>query len=296
MRYHLHQDLIDPARPKSELWRLVAGLIAGFAVYFYALMLYQDVVAGYLSIPRWVVEIGLTNGTSPAWMLILLFSFATLIVAVGIVTAVLHHRSMLTLFGPRDRCITGFGRVFVAVLLLYGLLSVLPPYDDYELLKNDQMPFGKWAVLLPVSLAALGVQVISEEILFRGYMQSQLAAWRDHPLIWMGIPSVLFAALHYSPSQYGDAAGLVVLWAVVFGLAAADLTARSGTLGPAIALHMVNNATSFLLVAYPDFMGGLALYHMPFTLASAPVGSMEIVLEICVIGLSWLAARIALRR
>ena len=37
------------------------------------------------------------------------------------------------------------------------------------------------------------------------------------------------------------------IWAGAFGIAAADLTARCGTLGPAIALHFGNNLCAALI-------------------------------------------------
>ncbi|MFC3118697.1 type II CAAX prenyl endopeptidase Rce1 family protein [Jhaorihella thermophila] len=65
--------------------------------------------------------------------------------------------------------------------------------------------------------------------------------------MWAVVPSVLFAAGHYVPAEAGPNAPLVAAWAGLFGLLMADLTARAGTLGPAIAVHMFNNITSLLL-------------------------------------------------
>ena len=93
----------------------------------------------------------------------------------------------------------------------------------------------------------------------------------------------------------GDAAWLVVIWAMLFGLAAADLTARSGTLGPAIALHLVNNFSAIALVAPAGYFDGLALATYPFgpndTAQLLKWMPMDLMILLC----SYLAARLALR-
>ncbi|HBS98322.1 MAG TPA: CPBP family intramembrane metalloprotease, partial [Citreicella sp.] len=107
---------------------------------------------------------------------------------------------------------------------------LLPPWPLSADLQPG-LPPVTWLALLPLTLLALLVQTGSEEILFRGYLQSQLAARLPWPAVWLVLPSALFALGHHAPAIYGANAGLVTLWAFVFGLAMADLTARSGTLG-----------------------------------------------------------------
>jgi len=95
-----------------------------------------------------------------------------------------------------------------------------------------------------------------------------------------------------------------VTWAFCFGLAASDLTARSGTLGPALAFHLANNAFAFLL--YGEAGGpssGFALFLFPpesmgdtFTTGSSASISWQLALELLLLGLMWLAARIGLKR
>ena len=158
------------------------------------------------------------------------------------------------------------------------------------------MPFGRWAALLPLSLAALLIQVSAEEILFRGYLQQQLAARFDSPLIWMLVPSVLFAAGHYVPSEAGENALMIALWAAVFGCLMADLTARAGTLGPAIAVHLANNVVAILLISVTDSMNGLALYVSVEATSDPALVRAWLPVDFAMMLVSWLAARLALRR
>jgi len=110
------------------------------------------------------------------------------------------------------------------------------------------------------------------------------------------LTSVLFAALHYSPATQQDNAWLIVLWAGAFGVVAADLTARSGTLGPAIALHLVNNTLAIALMAPKGNFDGLALYSYPFSLQDSTVLMQWMPVEMMVLFCTWLVARLALRR
>ena len=89
------------------------------------------------------------------------------------------------------------------------------------------------------------------------------SSWRRgfrSPLVWMVVPSASFALGHYMPDTAGENALILAVWAGFLGLLMADLTARAGTLGPAIAVHFWNNASAMLLVSLPDELSGLALY------------------------------------
>ena len=90
-------------------------------------------------------------------------------------------------------------------------------------------------------------------------MQQQLAARFSSPIIWMVLPSAFFAGLHYQPEIMGDNTWLVMGAVFVFALLAADLTAVTGNIGAAWAMHFVNNALAILLVATEGPLSGLAL-------------------------------------
>ena len=151
-------------------------------------------------------------------------------------------------------------------------------------------------VLLPLSLGVVFIQISAEEIFFRGYLQQQLAARFQSPLVWMVLPSVLFAMGHYQPAEAGENAVMIVVWAGVFGLLMADLTARSGTIGPALAVHFVNNVTALLITSLPDSLGGLALWHAPFGMEDTAELRAWMPVDFALMIVSWLAARLALRR
>jgi membrane protease YdiL (CAAX protease family) len=103
----------------------------------------------------------------------------------------------------------------------------------------------KWPEELWLWLAVnLGVAVLTEELLFRGLLQTRLVGWLG---IWPGIllTAVLFGAVHapFSP-----------LFAVVAGIAGLGYGLAfhySGRLSLAVALHGAVNLSHLLLLSYP---------------------------------------------
>lgn len=294
--YTAHDRFVAPARDTAEVWRLVLGLVlaTGFIlvsapliwqVLYYALSedayraLYDDFDAVLL----------------PQSLLLMLFSFGFVWLAVAAVTILLHQRRPETLLGPPTIAWMQAKFVIVALGLLFAVLFMLPPYRHDPPLQ-DGLDLARWIALLAPALIAIFIQTSAEEVLFRGYMQQQLAARFTSPLVWLLVPSVIFGLAHYAPETYGSNAWFVVIWAAMFGLLAADLTARSGTLGPAIALHFVTNVSAILLVAPQGEMSGLALYRYGFSAADQAAVRAFLPIDFAVMLVAWLTARLALRR
>ena len=293
--YSAHAAFVAPARKTSALWRFFLGLFVAVVAYVALNELYFQTVYGLAGSAAPSLHGDLLKGATPQAMYLLLFSFGTMAMAVAVTVRIVHRRSAGSLFGLPGRLWPGFRAVSGAMLLLGVALAVLPPWDmGGELTPN--LPLGRWLLLLPLSLLAVLVQVSAEEIVFRGYVQQQLAARFNAPLIWMVLPSVLFAAGHYLPAEAGENALMVALWAGFFGILMADLTARSGSLGPAIAVHLWNNVSAILIVSLPDDLSGLALYLTPFSMDDAAALRSWLPVDFALMLVSWLAARLAIRR
>ena len=218
----------------------------------------------------------------------------------------LHGRSFASLFGPRDHAFGGFRSVFVKVLIVIAIMQAAPPWpgeEDIALIR----PLAAWLVYLPLAVPAVIIQVTAEEAFFRGYIQQQLAARWASPQVWMIAPAVAFGSIHFLNAETLIEGIVWSLWATLFALSAADLTARHGSLGPAIGLHLANNLFAILLFGIDGrASNGLALILVtpPETDLSTlgpealltPWGLSQIALTILGAGIPWLAARLALRR
>ncbi|TCO73519.1 CPBP family intramembrane glutamic endopeptidase [Rhodovulum euryhalinum] len=293
MRYRPHESLIQPARARPELWRLVAGGVMAVAVHLGLIYAAFGLVAAAsgTEIAASVFAGVFATTLTVADALWLLASFGCLVVGTLVAARLVHNRGLVSLTGPPGRAIADFARVLWALALLYAALWLILP-TGLEVTPN--LGGGRWLALLPLALPLILLQVGAEELFFRGYLQQQLAARFKSPAIWIGLPAALFAWGHYLPEQSGGNALMVAAWAGLFAAVAADLTARTGTLGAAIALHFANNAVAILVIALPGPVAALALYTYPFAADDPALGPLFLV-DLGVIAVSWLAARVVLR-
>lgn len=291
--YAAHDRLIAPVRPHSQIWRLLAGLMLVAVISFGLNSALRAVLLAW-DAPYWNEALR-GQGNEPVPLLVLLGSFGFVTIGALVAAQVIQRRAPLGLIGPLPLAWRQFRAVLVMLVAISAVLMVLPPYDAGAPVVEN-LAFGTWLALLPLALLAVLVQVSAEEILFRGYVQQALAARFSHPLVWMALPAALFAAGHYIPAEAGENAVPIALWAGLFGILMADLTARAGTLGPAIAVHLVNNVTALLFVSLPDTLSGLALYVVPYGMDDTAHLRDWLVVDFAMMFVSWLAARLAIRR
>ncbi len=293
--YRPHEVFIGPARQNPSILLFFVGLCAAATAFIALNQLFFDFLSSVAGDQSDQLFEDISGGVTPFGMYVRLFTFGFVSLSVAVTVGLLHRRPVRSLFGPDRPFLSQFAAVCVMLLLLNAVLFILPPWDLGGALVPN-MELGRWVLLLPLSLLAVLVQSSAEEILFRGYIQQQLAARFRSPLIWMVLPSVLFALGHYLPNSAGENALLVAIWAGMFGMLMADLTARSGTLGPAIALHFIHNVSAILLISLPDNLAGLALYVMPFSFDDADLIRAWLPVDFALMLVFWLAARLAIRR
>ncbi|WP_341367315.1 type II CAAX endopeptidase family protein [Yoonia sp. BS5-3] len=217
-----------------------------------------------------------------------------------------HGRGFWSLIGPYQTAWHHMRKVAVAVGLLLILVQVVLPWGQWGEPSLAHNPLV-WLMIVPLALAAILIQVITEEIVFRGYLQQQLACLSTSRWLWMGVPSILFGAIHFWNGNSGPEGFVYAIWAGMLGAACADLTARTGTLGAAIGLHLGTNVAATLFVAVDEWpMSGLALFLLPCVNAdevsaeiaaiAGPWMTFSILFSTLSVLTMWLAARVALRR
>lgn len=262
MSYAPHDAFIAPARATAHLWRTLVGLllIVGLwalwtALTFLALAI---VVGGMDEVQVWMQRLS-GEGATPISTLVVLSTFIGMAIGPFLIVRFLHRRRGAGLFGPPRRTLSHFAIGAAICAGVYALTALIPG----NLQSVPALDPRLWAMLLPLALVALLVQTGAEEVLFRGYLQQQLAARFRSPVWWMILPSALFALLHYQPAQMGENAWIVVLAVFLFAILAADLTARTGSIGAAWGFHFANNAVAILFVSMSGPLSGLSLYLLP---------------------------------
>jgi len=293
MSYDPYEALIAPARAKASLLRLILGLVITALLYMLLLSLSWQVLLSVMGEAWFEQTLQVPGPSSPSQMFVMLGSFGFLTAAVSFTVWSLHHHSPLLLIGDFARARAQFLRTMIRLFALATVVAVITS-NSSTLVQN--LPLSQWLGLLPLSLAFLLIQVSAEELVFRGYLQSQLAALGLHRIVWIVIPSAIFGLLHYDPAVMGAAAPWMVLSTTLFGVIAADLTARSGTLGPAIAFHFVWNFYSIIFCGFSDYLGGLALFSYDFSITDEERLISLVPYDAAFLLLAYLTMRIALRR
>jgi hypothetical protein len=285
---------IQPARAYPQVWRLLLGIMVMAVVYLLALAVLIGaiwLVVGTDNLTYWLMQMNQTN--TPTGTLLVLASFIGMAAAPVVAARVMQKRGAATLFGNGPRVVRDFVTTASVVAILMTLSLVLW-FSQYSAIPN--LAPTTWVMFLPMALLGLLIQTGAEELVFRGYLQQQLGARFSSPLVWMVVPSVLFGLVHYDPTSTGGNAWIIVASATLFGLVAADLTARTGSLGAAWGFHFANNAFAVLFVALDGSITGLSLYLTPYS--AGDTGSLPylVLIDMVFLLLAWGLCRRALRR
>ena len=289
-----YDRFVEPARARSQIWRLILGMITVVACYALGLLGIVLVVA-FVAGPQYLTEF-LTNlelgvPLGPTGTLLLLATFLGMAAGPMLAATLCHRRQMRTLFGAIPRTLRHFLVAMAVCAVAYAASFFLSSSTD---LSSGTTP-AIWLSFLPLALVGVLLQTGAEEILFRGYIQQQLAARFRSAIVWMILPSVLFGALHWQPAMMGDNAIYVVAAATLFGLLAADLTAKTGSIGAAWGFHFANNVVAILIVSLDGPLSGLALYTASMDATSPEIRPL-ILLDMGTTLVTWLIIRTLVAR
>ncbi len=273
-------------------WGLVAGALA--ALWFGFQIIFAAFFAMWAASPRIAADPAIVDaffqGSSPSGVRWQLAAFGIYLAVLLVFLRLFHHQGLAVLLGQRALALRQFARTCLYLVPLYGLFVAFSLTDGAV---SRQYDLAAWAPLAISVLPCVFLQIAAEEFVFRGYLQSHIAALSRHPVIWMGVPSVLFGLIHLDPTAPAYPAWAYVVWATILGVICADLTARAGTLGPALAVHFINNLSAMLFVAGDEWLFGASLY-----IWASNGQPWEPVLPFDALALFavWITARLAIRR
>jgi hypothetical protein len=249
-----------PARARPALWRLLLGLALIVGTYTAVVITAFSLAPPMPGDVEW-------EGRVPLSMSLMMGTFAGALAGAALAARVLHARSPMTLTGPLPRVIRDFGLALGVFAALQGLNLCLWAifFDAVPVHRlSHVLSWLPWAALLVL------VQTGTEEIVFRGYILQQLAARFRNPLIWFALPPILFAVLHSDPATNGAMNVLVVVMIGFTGLAWADLTRISGSIGAGWGWHFANNAFLMIVLGNMGQMDSFALNATPYAITDMP--------------------------
>jgi membrane protease YdiL (CAAX protease family) len=161
----------------------------------------------------------------------------------GVLIAVrfVHHRPVSCVFtdgGPFKSGLALQSAVLWTLLWFAGAIAVPNGWDQLTL-RAKAIPWPWWAVLSVMTVSAMAVGRGTEEVVFRGYLQTRVAAWVKRPWVAACISTLIFTCIHRGNTAAYTA---IALFGVAFGAACI----RTGTLAPMIGLHTAHDTLESL--------------------------------------------------
>ncbi len=284
------QEYAQQAKPRDQVWRLIVGIVVivavwtapaiGIAIY---LLFYAGPGAG-------TALTQMLSSGSPELTLALFVIPLSNYPAIWVILRLLHGRSIASLLGSDNRLHwRSFRKAALITASLAGAGFLLSIQSGSA---TANLPFGRWIILLPITLTLVFLQIASEELIFRGYFMQQLGARFVSRWVWWVLPAFLFSLPHFDPNTFQSNAPFVVVATFLIGLFAGDVTARTGNLAAAMGLHFANNFFAVLVMGLPGPASGLTLYIANVDLNDIPavrIGLIVQILSIAVIYAIYLA-------
>ena len=264
------ESYIAPARARTGFWRVVVGILLILFCWFASMLVMLSAwVIGKLvssnSIDATLAQLDtLMDSRDPTAVLVMLLSFAGIWVGVFATLTWLHAQRFSTIFAPPGwHRVTDFlkGAAIMPVSVL--ILVVVSGGTGMGLDEPEPlMPLETWLIWVGPILVLVFFQATAEELIFRGYILQQLAVRSPYWIVWAVLPSVLFGMMHFGNRPDGSDIYYIAVTAVM-GLIFCTLVWRSGSLWPAIGLHVVTNAYALTIVTVDGSLVGTQLWVFP---------------------------------
>jgi len=278
---------VDGARPQTQLWRMLVGVVIIAVVWILwtilVLVIYLIVAVALWRQDVQTVADQLAKGATPVVVLVMLSTFIGMWLGVALALKLLHKgQKVESLFSAEGRIRWREFGIGVAIIAGYALISM----SVYQLAgmnggayRND-ISITTWLIFLLPMIVLLFLQSSGEELVFRGYIMQHLAGRFRHPLVWGLLPALAFGALHYANGSFTEYSVYYVAVTVLFGLIAAVTVWRTGSISTAMGMHTTNNFLGFMVAGTNDSLTGTPLYLSPVSelMKGAPYDTAMMVL------------------
>jgi membrane protease YdiL (CAAX protease family) len=260
---------VQPGAARPGLWRLFVGLALILLVW----VLWTSVVLGAVALANLLggltVEDALdqmrrlTESKSPVGVILALLTLAGIWPGVWLALRLLHGQGFRTLLSPRGRMRWGEFSAGLAISLGFWAVTILFATVAVGLPERTHLPLGLWLPSLSPLVVLVFLQASGEELIFRGYILQQLASRYRSPLIWGFLPSFLFGLMHYENGAELGVGWHYVAVTTLFGVAAAAMVWRTGSLAAAMGVHSGMNLFTLSFAGVEGIIEGTQLFIFP---------------------------------
>ncbi|MFS4438255.1 CPBP family intramembrane glutamic endopeptidase [Paracoccaceae bacterium GXU_MW_L88] len=176
--------------------------------------------------------------------------------AVALIVMAVQGRPLRAVIGPLDvknyllGTLAAIALGFVGIALAHLFSSPIVHHD-----------IPGWLALIPIAIPVIFIQTLTEELVFRGWLQSSLIARFGKQWVGLVIPSLIFGLAHYqgTPAFGLSYVGLTFLMGMIAGI----ITLRTGSIWAASGVHFGNNIYALLLLGLDNPMGRFQYWTLP---------------------------------
>ncbi|MBX9450305.1 MAG: CPBP family intramembrane metalloprotease [Mesorhizobium sp.] len=200
---------------------------------------------------------------TPLGLAATLLSVGWMWISLWIVLRLFHRRRLATVVGHDGWA----GRRDLICGLLVGLF--IPLAAGFATLPIGPIPvraeiaLESWLLFSLPFAAIILIQASAEEAVFRGYFPQILASRGLASWIWFGLPTLLFAVIHWRHDLPLWKNASIVASIAIFAIAMMILVIRTGRIAAASGAHWGNNMVALQFVGIDDDWGPVALFHLP---------------------------------
>lgn len=257
---------VAPATARPGFWRPFAGIVlilAGWLgstiVVMAGFVLFK--MSGGLGVKEALAAMqGLVDSSSPGAVIFQLSTFVGIWFGAWAAVKLFHRQPFTTLISPEARMRWGnfwggvlLAAIFWAITMIIGVSAVGVPV-------RTDLPLTTWLIALAPLAVMIFVQASGEELIFRGYILQQLASRFRSPLVWGFLPAFLFGLAHYASGEKLGIGWYYVAVTLLFGVTAAALVWRTGSLAAAMGLHTGMNLFALSSVGMEGIVEGTQLF------------------------------------
>ncbi len=196
--------------------------------------------------------------------ILLMLSISLFLPANLLVVPLIHRRKWRTLLHVGARINWRGFRASLSVSLLLLLIWVNLILVSGEGRFNPNFDLRVWIIVVLLSCVLIPLQILAEEVFFRGYLMQAVARFTaGFWLRWL-IPAFLFGALHFFNDGVVEAGWWAMVYYILISLYLGLLVFRGNGLEYSAGFHLSTNIIALLIITSPDLSLGIS------TLIEAP--------------------------